>query len=250
VDVGAAAAVCTGASAVVCVGNKVVAVVIDDEDCAGPAGGIQPGGGSKALFGSAARTGADATGGGAATVSVGGAMAVVVTLLVLGGVGAALATWLEGVETGGVGNKVVAVVTDEVEVAGVGGADAEVVAAGGGAAAVATGAVCPGGTHPGGGSNALLGSTGRAGAVATCEAGVVSVDVATAVVCVDGAVGVGVAAVVPVTGAMGVAVTDAGGVAAAACDEGSDDAVGDEVVEEAGAGVPAAAASSALRSAT
>jgi hypothetical protein len=136
------------------------------------------------LFGSAARTGTDATGGGAATVSTGGAMGVLVTLLVvLGGGGAALAIWLEGVETGGdagvVGNNVLAVAIDEVEVAGVGGAEAGVGAAGGAAAVVTTGVVCPGGTHPGGGSNALLGSIGREGAVATCETGVVSTGVAT-----------------------------------------------------------------------
>src|SRR5476649_1174607 len=59
-----------------------------------------------------------------------------------------------------VGSKVVAVV---IEVAPEGGG-AEAIAGGGAAAAVSTGATCPGGVHPGGGSNALFGSTRRDGA--------------------------------------------------------------------------------------
>jgi hypothetical protein len=73
-------AVCTaGACATgVCAGNTVVEVVIccGTDDTAGVDGGVHPGGGSKALFGLAGRTGAEATtgggaggGGGVATVS-------------------------------------------------------------------------------------------------------------------------------------------------------------------------------------
>jgi hypothetical protein len=68
-----------GAAAAVCVGNKVVAVTTG-ADCDELAGGVHPGGGSKALFGFAARAGADATAtgaGGAATGSGGGAAAAV-----------------------------------------------------------------------------------------------------------------------------------------------------------------------------
>src|SRR5476651_1371412 len=59
-----------------------------------------------------------------------------------------------------VGSKVVAVV---IEVAPE-GEGAEAIAGGGAAAAVSTGAACPGGVHPAGGSNALFGSTRRDGA--------------------------------------------------------------------------------------
>ena len=197
-------------------------------------GGVQPGGGSNALFGSTRRdsAGVAATTTGAgdgveAAVSVGGGKSVVdvATVDVAGAGGGAAIVAGGATVAGGRGAKAA------------GCAVATVV--NGGAALVSTGAVWPGGTHPGGGSNALFGSTGRTGAAAT----------------VTGAGGVaacagGGAAALSVGGAMAVAVTGAGGGAAAgaeAVEDAGEDVPGEEADRLA---VPATWASSALRCAS
>jgi len=152
---------------------------------AGWPGGVQPGGGTKALLGSAERTGGGASAD-AITTGVGADT----------GVGAAdptateSAVWPGGAQPGGgtkallgspLGTGAAATTTGSGTGTGIaaGGAEAAI-ATGAGAAVTGTGAgedgvavptatesaVCPGGAQPGGGTNALLGSPCGIGAAA------------------------------------------------------------------------------------
>src|SRR5829696_4719103 len=144
-------------------------------------GGAQPGGGTKALLGSAVRVGAAGAGIGAG-----------------GDVGVAI-----GAGAGGGGDTIVVT----------GGAGGGAGGTAGVASAAATvGALCPGGTQPGGGTNALLRSTGRAGVATGGGAGAV------------GATGGGAAA----TGAGGGAAGVGGGVAATGAGGGAAGAGGED----------------------
>ena len=110
-----------------------------------------------------------------------------------------------------------------------------------------TGPAWPGGAQPGGGSKALLGSTGRAGAAVTTTAAGAGADVVSGGVEIGaggGAGGVGAVATDSVGGGMGVAVTGAGCGAAATAGSAA------ATTGDAGGLAAAASASAALRAAS
>jgi len=123
--------------------------------------------------------------------------------------------------------------------------------------AVTTGALRPGGTQPGGGSKALFGSDGLAGAAATAIGADDSVTGGVAVVVTGGVAGVvtggdggGAAAALSTGGGTAVVVTAAGGGTAAGVTAAADaGAEAGEVAAGGGGAAACAAASEALRSA-